>query len=211
MSAPVRPCYPESLPVSRKETPTPFDRPSPTLADVIDRLEAKRLPASRQRDLISAVRRIAEILGDKPSHLAADVSALRVRLAQVNATEIGVATKTRANLRANFLAALEASGVASRLAAKAAARSRAWDELLAKRAPQVRYGLSRLATWAAQEGLEPAAIDEEAFGRFEEAVRTRTTMNYYAELDTKRASRIHAALIEKRLTRAAATRRPAPR
>lgn len=152
----------------------PFDRPSPTLGDVIDRLQAKRLPTSRQRDLISAIRRVAEILGEKPSHLTADVSALRMRLAQINAAEVGVAPKTWANLRANFMAALDASGLASRLAAKAAPRTKSWDELLAPRTQQTRYGLSRLATWASQEGLEPPAVDDVAFLRFEEAMCTQT-------------------------------------
>ena len=56
-----------------------------TLAEVLDHLERNsRLSATRRRDLISAVNGVAQLLGQHPSGIQADVPSLRTALLAVD-------------------------------------------------------------------------------------------------------------------------------
>jgi hypothetical protein len=84
-----------------------------TLADVLAALERRAqgsLVATHLRDLASAVKRVAMLLGDEPAAIALDVPAISARLAFVNPVAVGITAKTFANIRSGFLAAVRAAG-----------------------------------------------------------------------------------------------------
>ena len=91
----------------RPAPPTPV-----TLAGVLAALERDgKLTATRRRDLISAVKRVAILLGNEPAAIALDMAAISARLAAVNPVAVGITTKRLANIRSDFLAAVKASGL----------------------------------------------------------------------------------------------------
>src|SRR5689334_978680 len=84
---------------------------TPTLADVIVRLEAdSTLAPERRRDLIGGVRFIAKALGRDPATLPAVLNLLRPKINALCPEVLGVSDKTLKNARANFLAALRVTG-----------------------------------------------------------------------------------------------------
>ena len=69
---------------ARSSAPAHPARPA-TLADVITALKrASGLSATRARDLVSAVKRVASLLGNEPAAIAVDISAISAKLAAVN-------------------------------------------------------------------------------------------------------------------------------
>ncbi len=152
----------------------PYDSAHPTLADVADLVRATRLSDSRKRDLLSALRRTAELLNSDPRHVSGDVAFLREKLASMTAAEAGVSAKTFANLRANLLAAVAASGIGARIAAHKKTKSPAWALLLETAPVAARHGLSRFSAWCSERGITPKEVDTAAFQAFEAAVRTQT-------------------------------------
>ena len=66
-----------------------------TLAGVLAALEhGGKLTATRRRDLVSAVKRVAILLGNEPAAIALDMAAISARLAAVNPVAVGITTKT---------------------------------------------------------------------------------------------------------------------
>ena len=89
---------------------TPRPATPVTLAGLLAALERHgKLSATRKRDLVSAVKRIANLLGNEPAAIALDMAAISARLAAVNPVAVGLTAKTFANIRSNFLAAVKAS------------------------------------------------------------------------------------------------------
>ena len=144
-----------------------------TLADVLTALKrARGLSGTRIRDLVSAVKRVAALLGDEPGAITVDVSALSAGLAIVNPVAIGITTKRLANLRSDFLAALKASGLIPASAFRKSALNPAWRELFQSHAGRrVEIGLSRLARYASSRGLAPKDINDDRIAEFIKAVR----------------------------------------
>ncbi|MBV8704760.1 MAG: hypothetical protein JO118_13740, partial [Acetobacteraceae bacterium] len=88
------------------------DLPTPprSLADVLHRLQGHPgLPDTRRRDLASAVRRVAALLGAPPEDLPAALGALRPRLNRVLPAAHGLSLKTWHNVRSNLAAAIRAT------------------------------------------------------------------------------------------------------
>src|SRR5262245_57053158 len=91
---------------------TPRPATPVTVAGLLAALERHdKLSATRRRDLMSAVKRVAILLRDEPAAIPLDLAALSARLAAVNPVAAGLSPKTFANVRSNFLAAAKASGV----------------------------------------------------------------------------------------------------
>ena len=83
-----------------------------TLADVLISLaEETSLSDTRLRDLQSAVKRVAEPLGQEPRAVPLDLPAISTKLARGNPIAVGVSAKTLANLRSGFLTAVKVSGL----------------------------------------------------------------------------------------------------
>ena len=84
---------------------------TPTLGDVLTSLATREdLAEMRRRDLRSAVKRVAALLGDAPERIPLVMPSISARLAKLSAAAAGVSTKTFHNLRSDFLAAVKASG-----------------------------------------------------------------------------------------------------
>ena len=65
-----------------------------TLAGLLAALERHgKLTATRRRDLISAAKRVAILLGDQPAAIGLDMAAISARLAAVNPVAVGITTK----------------------------------------------------------------------------------------------------------------------
>jgi integrase len=151
-----------------------------TLADVLAALDQRAhgsLLATHWRDLASAVKRVAMLLGDEPAAIALDMPAISARLAAVNPVAVGITAKTFANIRSGFLAAVRAAGF---LPVKATPPgmpgfSRAWVDLFGRLSGRrAHIGLSRLARFASARGLAPEEINDEVIGDFIAAVREQS-------------------------------------
>ena len=105
--------------MTRKD-PAHFDRAlvppgTPTFADLIDDLTRQgELFPSRQRDMISALNRIAKALGLPPGDVLAHARWLQPRLAKIAPARLGVTQKTWTNILSNAGAAMAACGIVER-------------------------------------------------------------------------------------------------
>ncbi len=141
------------------------NQPPATLADVMDILQADTtLGANRRRDICSALRRSAGMIGKPLDRLPAELSQLRPLLNGIRPAAHGISPKTLANLRSNFMAAVRHAGVVE---ARPQTLTPAWQALhTALPTPRLRHGLSRFSRWCAQQDLLPSTLDSEAFEDF---------------------------------------------
>ena len=144
-----------------------------TLADVLISLgEETSLSATRLRDLQSAVKRVAELLGQEPRAVPLDLPAISTKLASVNPIAVGVSAKTLANLRSGFLTAVKVSGLKRVQHSAKTPLSSAWAGLMAQlSSKRAHLGLSRFARYASAKGIEPKEVNDAAIEDFIEAVR----------------------------------------
>jgi integrase len=144
----------------------------PSLAEVLEGV-AKReeLSPIRQRDLCSAVRKVAKLLGDNPSSIRLDIPVISAGLARVNPVAAGLSDKRLSNIRSDFLAAVSASGLGKLVRLSRFAPSAQWTALLDAASRRTRIGLSRLGRFASQRQIEPCQIDNRVLEEFVEWVR----------------------------------------
>jgi integrase len=144
-----------------------------TLADVLTALKGARgLSATRVRDLVSAVKRVATLLGNEPAAIAVDMSAISAGLATVNPVALGITTKRLANIRSDFLAARKASGLVSPSSFRKSPLSGPWLDLFERHSGRrVQIGLSRLAHYASARRLAPKDINDDVITELITAVR----------------------------------------
>jgi integrase len=160
----------------RRNAPAPRAAGPVTLAGALAALERDgKLSATRRRDLVSAVKRVAVLLGDEPAAIPLDMAAISARLATVNAVAVGISTKRLANIRSDFLAAAKASGVVPLKIKGKPALSPAWIDLFARLSGRrAHIGLSRLARYASARGLMPKDINDEVIAGLIAAVREQS-------------------------------------
>lgn len=130
------------------------------------------LSTTRRRDLRSAVKRVADLLGNEPGAIPLDLAVIGARLSTINPMAVGMTSKRFANVRSDFLAAMKASGLMAARAAPIRRLTAAWAQLfehLSDRRAQI--GLSRLARYASAEGIEPRDIDDRVIDQFIATVR----------------------------------------
>jgi integrase len=152
--------------------PEPVATPR-SLTEVVAHVEADSgLAPTRQRDLVSAVRRIAELIGKPLDALPADLNALRPRINAVRPALHQISPKTWTNLKTNFRAAVLAAGGRER---GRSARSSDW-QTLHDCLPDKRManGLSRFITWCSGQGIAPAQVDDVVMTCFRAALGTDT-------------------------------------
>lgn len=147
--------------------------PAATLADLLRVLNKDTsVPATRMRDLRSAVERVAEILGQEPANIMLDLPVISGRLSGVNPIMVGISAKTMANIRSGFLTAVKLSGLMSVQRQAAAALSPPWPGLMAQLSgKRAHLGLSRFARYASAQGIDPTQVNDAAIGGFIAAVR----------------------------------------
>jgi integrase len=188
MTDPVRGSHPEThadIPmVSRKErnvtnTPNSSNQPGASvalppanLATLLAALEGhSRLSESRRRDLRSAVKRVAHLLGNAPAAIPLAMDAIRAGLNAVNPIAVGMTPKRFANIRSDFVAAVKASGLAPMKMDKAAL-SPEWRQLFARLSGRrANLGLSRLGHYASAKGIQPEGVNDEIIDWLMAAVR----------------------------------------
>jgi hypothetical protein len=144
-----------------------------TLADVLIALvHETSLSATRLRDLQSAVKRVASLLGDELGGIPLDLPAISARLAGVNPIAAGVSAKTFANLRPGFLTAVKVSGLRPVQRSAKTPLSPAWAGLMATLSgKRAHLGLSRFARYASANGIEPDQVNGAAIEGFIAALR----------------------------------------
>jgi hypothetical protein len=149
MTDAVRGSHPETpadIPmVSRKErnvpnTPNSSNQPVTTaalppanLGTLLAALEDhSSLSESRRRDLRSAVKRVAHLLGNAPAAIPLAMDAIRAGLNDVNPIAVGITPKRFANIRSDFVAAVRASGLLPVKAERKVPLSLEWRQLFAR-------------------------------------------------------------------------------
>jgi hypothetical protein len=143
-----------------------------TLAAVIASLEGRRdLSETRRRDLRSAVKRVAHLLGNAPEAIPLAMDVIRNGLATVNPIARGMSPKRFTNIRSDFLTAVRASGLIP-TTKRNKGLSRSWAALLQTlRGRRAHLGLSSLAHYASEEGIDRKDINDQVIARFINRVR----------------------------------------
>ncbi len=145
------------------------------LTEVLDIIEVSKLPATRRRDLTSAIHRICTMTGASPVAVQVDAAALRQRLADIRPAAHGLTRKSWANLRCAFTAGLALAGVIDALPRGAARANPNWAALTRRlTGPRLANGLAAFCNWCAQNKVAPEAVDDEAVARFHLWLETRT-------------------------------------
>ena len=129
-----------------------------------------KLSATRLRDLRSAVKRVANLLGDEPAAVPLDIARISARLNTINPLAAGMRPKSLANIRSDFLAAAKVCGVQPVAGSKSL--SPEWAKLFKRLSGRrTHFGLSRLARYASAHGIRPCDINDEVILSFIAAVR----------------------------------------
>ncbi len=160
--------------ISKNEAPAPNGVVAkPTLATVLAALEQPGgLSTTRLRDLRSAVKRVADLLGDEPAGIPLDLGAIGSKLTAISPIAASMTAKRFANIRSDSLAAVKASGLMPVKLEVKETLSPAWAELFARLSGRrAHIGLSRLAGFASARGIEPTDINDEVIDGFIAAVR----------------------------------------
>ena len=139
-----------------------------TLQDVLDRLpQVEGLTDARRRDLRSAVKCYAKLVGVPPAAIPLDLAAIRERLDGMVPAEAKISAKRWANRRSDLAAAFAACGLMPVLKTSKVKLGSAWATLLVPVAdPAIRNGLSRFARWASLRDIAPTAVNAVVIERF---------------------------------------------
>lgn len=145
------------------------------LAGLVAKLTAdETLSPARRRDLVSALRRLAQLLGRDLTTLPAHLPDLRAAIGRINPAQHGMTRKTWSNIRSNALAALRLYS-SNDGPPRTRPLSNEW-QALQRLLPDKRFrnGLSRLTRYCSAHGIAPASVDD----------ATMTNFRHYLETDT---------------------------
>jgi integrase len=147
--------------------------PPANLAILLAALEGQcGLSESRRRDLRSAVKRVAQLLGNAPAAIPLAMDTISDGLRSINPIAIGMTPKRFANVRSDFVAAVKASGLVPVKIESKAALSPEWRQLFARLSGRrANLGLSRLGHHASAKGIQPEGINDEIIDGLMAAVR----------------------------------------
>jgi integrase len=162
--------------MTNQKGPIPVQSLAATLGDVLAALSAQQnLSETRRRDLRSAVKRVAALLGDAPERIPLVMPSISAKLAKLSPAAAGISTKTLHNLRSDFLGAVQASGLHSSKRRARASLNPSWQALLHEFSTRrAHLGLSRFARYASERGIEPPAVDDYTIEEFIATVRAET-------------------------------------
>lgn len=146
--------------------------PPSHLAEVLERIAAMdRLPRQRRLDLMSAVRRVARLIGDVPADIPADPEALRRRLRPLTSAAAGMTQSRFRNVRALLAAALDLAGAKVMRGRRQHALDPVWRALLKRvPGPYERHKLSRFFSFASAKGIDPNHVDDRTVSEFAESL-----------------------------------------
>ena len=142
--------------------------PPANLAEVLERLSLKDdLERQRRQDLMSAVRKVAKLLGCMPADLPADPEALRKGINPFTPASAVTSVARWRNVRALLTAALELTGAKVVRKRRLVGLTPTWEGLL-KRAPDrfERTRLSRFVTFASAKEIAPEQVTDQTVDDF---------------------------------------------
>jgi hypothetical protein len=130
------------------------------------------LPERTRADLASAVRCFCRVTGLDPQVTdAGDLAALQAHLATANPERFGITPARWGVVRSQMIRALVVSGAAQSLQTATTRLSPGWEDLIAGVSRILhRHALSRFARFCIQRGLEPAAVTQQTFDGYREAL-----------------------------------------
>jgi hypothetical protein len=164
--------------MTQPQMQTPFVNPflaaaeTITFSQVIDKVRASRLPASRRRDILSAIRRYLKETSSFADKEKVRVPNVRQKLLKLEPAKLDISPKTWSNLKSNLLAGIELGRAAPILKTAQVVLTRSWKDLL----PQIpdrrtREGLSRFMRFCSANKVSPIQVDGAVLAQFEMAVR----------------------------------------
>lgn len=145
-----------------------------TMADLLERVKADPdLPATRRRDIVSAINRLVRLSGRGPS-IEASFPVLRSILRQVRITAPDLSPKSLSNITSLVKVALERYGAVTRAPLK---KNLAPDwAALRDRLPTDAYirGLSNFMHWCSREEIAPSSVDDAVTNSYFDYLTTQT-------------------------------------
>jgi len=140
-----------------------------TLADLIRLVELdQELPATRRRDLKSAISTFCRCLHMMPCDVSASMLSIARRIDGVHPVQLGLKEKRWQNILSELRSAIGRYGPTPVHAMRTADLPELWSSLSALLpAPGLRYGLSRLIKFCALSGIAPDVVDASTFDAFE--------------------------------------------
>ena len=134
----------------------------PTFQEAIDRISGDlSLPATKRRDLVSALRRLSTYLNRPACDIPAHIPMLRDQIKDLHPVQLGIKQRTWANVKADVTRALTNAGLVPAFAREAALSSD-WDAFQkALPTKHAAYQLSRLMHYANSCGIEPTNVTDQ--------------------------------------------------
>lgn len=144
-----------------------------TLAQVLDQLEADTtLPDPRKRDLISAINRISRYLARPPEDITVLPQHLRQLLARLHPAQLGITSRSLANVKSSLQAAMTHTGHLPTSARRP--QSRAWTEFLSKATAHHQVlGISRFVNFCCVRRIEPQHVTDGTMALFRDHLDAR--------------------------------------
>jgi integrase len=144
-----------------------------TLQHLLDEMEGREaLSVTRLRDMRSAVKRLAALLGEDPGRIPLNMSALSRKLAEVNPVAMGLTSKTFSNIKSDFIAAVKTAELTPLRHRTKAPLNAEWTSMLALLpGKRPRVGLSHLARYASALGIAPDEINDAIIETFIAEIR----------------------------------------
>ena len=141
--------------------------PPETLQATIERIQAmNHLAPQRRQDLCSALRRLANLIGQPANNIPAAPALLRQKLTLFTPAGAGVTPRRWQNIKALVSAALDMCG-AKMVRRRHGSLPPAWAELMGRVKDRYeRSRLSRLASHCAARGIEPLQVDDSVAASF---------------------------------------------
>ena len=149
-----------------------------TLQDVItDLRERTDMPSAKRSELVSAVSRLCRAASTVPSEVPADPLAVRRLIERAQPGAVGISKRSWANTRSLVGKALELAGIRLLRRRTNGTLSPGWKGKLDQLPePTLSWNLTRFAKFASRFGIEPEAVDANAFDRFREDLEKHTLL-----------------------------------
>ena len=131
-----------------------------TLADVMKAVESMDLPGTTHRDILSAIRKVGEVLNRHPAEIPADPSRLNARLQEIAPAAIGLSQQRWSNVRSLVLKGigLVRPVMAGRRITKLMPEWASLRNQIPKEAGRIRLGT--LMRFLSEEGISPDQVAE---------------------------------------------------
>ena len=131
-----------------------------TLADVMKAVDPMDLPGTTRRDVLSAIRKVGEVLNRNPAEIPADPSRLNARLQEISPAAIGLSQQRWSNVRSLVLKGigLVRPVMAGRRITKLMPEWAALRNQVTKEAGRIRLGT--LMRFLSEEGIGPDQVTD---------------------------------------------------